>query len=54
METSAGVSCVEFFSFQSQEQRQEFIVIGYEDGQMHVYDLTKNHNQSHKKLVFNI
>jgi len=33
---------------------QEFIVVGMEDGSVHVYDYTRNHNKSHSGMLFNV
>lgn len=47
IETSWGVSCSKFFSFSgvdpvtNESMLQDFIVLGYEDGSIHVYDYTR-------------
>lgn len=56
VETTTGVSCAKFFKFKNEAVgvAQEFIVLGYEDGQIHVYDLTKFGNTNYQKLVFSV
>jgi WD40 repeat protein len=56
VETTNGVSCAKFFKFKNESigVAQEFIVLGYEDGQVHAYDLTKFGNSNYQKLVFSV
>ena len=48
VETNWGVTAAEFFSF----DQQEFIVLGFENGSLHVYDYSKWKNSNYTKLVF--
>ena len=54
METTHGVSAVEFFQFQNDGATQEFIVLGMENGSLHVYDYTKNKSNNYSKVLFNV
>ena len=55
METPWGISAAEFFQFENgDEPNQEFIVVGFENGSIHVYDYTKHKKESYKKLIFNV
>lgn len=56
VETTAGVSCAKIFQFKNEPtgNPQDFIVLGYEDGQLHVYDYQRWQSKNYKKLVFNI
>ena len=52
VETSWGVTAHLYISF-SQTQ-QEFIILGYQDGSVHVYDYTRYKAQNFKKLLFSV
>ena len=52
IETTWGVCAAQFFKFENSGGCQEFVVLGYEDGSIHVYDYTRFNTQSFKKLVF--
>ena len=54
METTHGVSAIEFFQFETEGQPQEFVVLGMENGSVHVYDYTKNKASNYSKLIFNV
>ena len=51
VETTWGSTSSEFFTFQG---NQEFIVVGQEDGSLHVYDYTRFKTTNYKKLIFNV
>lgn len=54
METTHGVSAIEFFQFNNGGTAQEFVVLGMENGSVHVYDYTKNKSSNYSKLIFNV
>lgn len=51
VETTWGSTAAELFTFQDE---QEFIVLGQEDGSIHVYDYTRFKTSNYKKLIFNV
>ena len=57
VQTQWGVSALDYFSFTNEEEdkaTQEFIVFGEENGQIHVYDYTKNKSQSYNRNIFSV
>ena len=52
VETSWGVTCHHYLRFSLTSQ--EFILLGYQDGSLHIYDYTRYKAQNFKKLLFSV